>query len=114
MLSTFDWLHRLFVSPLVESPCCILLTGSAGNQKHYPLTETNLRFLYWTPYQQLAHHAAAGCGMETGDILGSGTISGEVRTVLILMIQVKPLTEFLDQRHARLSLRSNAGWISAD
>lgn len=32
--------------------------------------------MYWTPYQQLAHHASSGCGMATGDLVGTGTISG--------------------------------------
>ena len=32
--------------------------------------------MYWTPYQQLTHHAASGCGMQTGDLIGTGTISG--------------------------------------
>lgn len=32
--------------------------------------------MYWTPYQQLTHHAQSGCGMETGDLIGTGTISG--------------------------------------
>ena len=32
--------------------------------------------MYWTPYQQLAHHAASGCGLRTGDLIGTGTISG--------------------------------------
>ncbi|GAB7358366.1 hypothetical protein MBLNU230_g2436t1 [Neophaeotheca triangularis] len=40
------------------------------------LGTSNVRYLYWTPYQQLAHHAASGCGMETGDLIGTGTISG--------------------------------------
>ena len=40
---------------------------------------SNLRYLYWTPFQQLAHHASSMCGMATGDLLGTGTISGDVR-----------------------------------
>jgi len=43
------------------------------------LGTSNLKYLYWTPYQQLAHHAASGCGMETGDLIGTGTISGSGR-----------------------------------
>ena len=27
--------------------------------------------------EQLAHHASSGCAMRTGDLLGSGTISGD-------------------------------------
>jgi fumarylacetoacetase len=32
--------------------------------------------MYWSFAQQLTHHAVAGCNMEPGDLLGSGTISG--------------------------------------
>jgi fumarylacetoacetase len=45
--------------------------------KKHQITSSNLSSLYWTPYQQLTHHASAGCGMLTGDLLGSGTISGD-------------------------------------
>ena len=41
-----------------------------------PLCRTNAQHLYYTPAQPLAHHTSSGCGMETGDLLGSGTISG--------------------------------------
>jgi len=47
------------------------------DQKRYQLSTSNLRYLYWTPYQQLTHHASAGCGMRTGDLIGTGTVSGD-------------------------------------
>ena len=31
--------------------------------------------LYWTPAQLLTHHASAGCNLNPGDLIGSGTIS---------------------------------------
>jgi fumarylacetoacetase len=40
------------------------------------ITETNARYLYWTPEQMLAHHTVNGCPMRVGDLLASGTISG--------------------------------------
>ena len=43
------------------------------------IARTNARELYYSAPQQLAHHASSGCPMETGDLLGSGTISGPVR-----------------------------------
>lgn len=46
-----------------------------GGREHV-LGTSNLKYLYWTPYQQLTHHAASGCGMQTGDLIGTGTISG--------------------------------------
>lgn len=33
--------------------------------------------MYWSVAQQLTHHAVTGCNMKAGDMLGSGTISGE-------------------------------------
>jgi fumarylacetoacetase len=35
--------------------------------------------MYYSAAQQLTHHAIGGCLMETGDLLGSGTISGPVK-----------------------------------
>lgn len=40
------------------------------------ISRTNTRELYYSSAQQLTHHAACGCKMEVGDLLGSGTISG--------------------------------------
>jgi fumarylacetoacetase len=33
--------------------------------------------MYWSSLQQLMHHASTGCAMRVGDLLGSGTISGD-------------------------------------
>jgi fumarylacetoacetase len=41
------------------------------------LTKSNAKYLYWNIFQQLAHHSITGCNMQTGDLLGSGTISGK-------------------------------------
>ncbi len=40
------------------------------------------RFLnmYWTLGQLLAHHTSGGCNLRTGDLLGSGTVSGPERS----------------------------------
>jgi fumarylacetoacetase len=40
------------------------------------LAQTSSANLYWTVAQMVAHHACNGCNLETGDLLGSGTISG--------------------------------------
>ncbi len=36
----------------------------------------NLRGLYWSFAQMIAHHTANGCNLNAGDLLGSGTVSG--------------------------------------
>src|ERR1700734_604173 len=40
---------------------------------------SNLRDLYWTLPQLLAHHASNGCNMRPGDLLATGTVSGPNR-----------------------------------
>lgn len=40
------------------------------------IARTNYNQMYYSAAQQLAHHASCGCAMNTGDLLGSGTISG--------------------------------------
>jgi len=37
---------------------------------------TNFKYMYWTMSQQLAHHTINGCKINSGDMMGSGTISG--------------------------------------
>jgi fumarylacetoacetase len=40
------------------------------------LTRANLRTLYWTPAQLVAHHTSNGCNLQPGDLIGTGTVSG--------------------------------------
>jgi fumarylacetoacetase len=40
------------------------------------LSQSNTLDAYWTPAQLLAHHTSNGCNMATGDLLGTGTLSG--------------------------------------
>ncbi len=40
------------------------------------LSKGNLRDLYWSVAQLVAHHASSGCNLRPGDLLGTGTISG--------------------------------------
>ena len=43
------------------------------------MARTNYDKMYYSAAQQLAHHTTSGCPMNTGDLLGSGTISGTER-----------------------------------
>jgi fumarylacetoacetase len=43
------------------------------------IARTNYREMYYSAAQQLAHHTTSGCPMTTGDLLGSGTISGPTK-----------------------------------
>ena len=40
------------------------------------VSNTNFKYMYWTMSQQLAHHTINGCRINSGDMMGSGTISG--------------------------------------
>jgi fumarylacetoacetase len=40
------------------------------------ICRSNVKHLYWTMQQQLAHHTVTGCNLRSGDLLASGTISG--------------------------------------
>lgn len=46
------------------------------SQKIQSICNTNYKYLYWTPLQQVAHHTISGCNLRPGDLLSSGTISG--------------------------------------
>ncbi|WP_397300326.1 fumarylacetoacetase [Nonlabens ulvanivorans] len=40
------------------------------------ICKSNFKHLYWNMSQQLAHHTINGCRVNSGDMMGSGTISG--------------------------------------
>ena len=48
----------------------------AQGQDAQRLSTSNLRDAYWTVAQLLAHHSSGGCNLRTGDVLGTGTLSG--------------------------------------
>jgi len=41
-----------------------------------PICSSNLKYLYWSMSQMLAHHTVNGCNIDVGDIYATGTISG--------------------------------------
>jgi fumarylacetoacetase len=53
-----------------------VLMRPEGAAKASTISHTNYKVMYYSAPQLLAHHAACGCKMDTGDLLGSGTISG--------------------------------------
>lgn len=40
------------------------------------VSQSNFKYMYWNMSQQLAHHTINGCPVKSGDMMGSGTISG--------------------------------------
>jgi len=49
---------------------------SAGMSAPATIATSNFRYMYWSIYQQLAHHTVGGCNARPGDLMASGTISG--------------------------------------
>jgi fumarylacetoacetase len=52
------------------------------------ISRTNYRSMYYSSALQLVHHASSGCAMETGDLLGSGTISGTTKDSLGSLLEL--------------------------
>jgi fumarylacetoacetase len=46
------------------------------NEKATVVSNSNFKYMYWSMSQQLAHHTSNGCRVNSGDMMGSGTISG--------------------------------------
>ncbi len=44
--------------------------------KESVVSRSNFKYMYWNMAQQLAHHTVNGCPVNSGDMMGSGTISG--------------------------------------
>lgn len=43
------------------------------------LSRSTFATMYWTPAQLITHHASNGCNLRPGDLLGSGTVSGDAK-----------------------------------
>jgi len=46
------------------------------NGESVVVSNSNFKYMYWSMCQQLAHHTSNGCRVNSGDMMGSGTISG--------------------------------------
>jgi fumarylacetoacetase len=60
---------------IVEAFLITAAMRAAGAEPHR-LSRANLRDLYWTPAQLVAHHTGNGCNLVPGDLLATGTVSG--------------------------------------
>ena len=59
------------------SRCCF--RRAAMRERGLPplsLSRSNLRDVYWTFAQMVAHHSSNGCNLRPGDLIASGTVSG--------------------------------------
>ena len=53
----------------------VLIKTPTLSEPHLMAT-SNMKYLYYSVAQTVAHHTVTGCNLSTGDLLGSGTISG--------------------------------------
>ncbi len=61
------------------------------------LSKGPMSAMYWTAAQLVAHHTVNGCNLQPGDLLGTGTLSGEARETFGSMLELsngasEPLT----------------------
>lgn len=52
------------------------------------VTKSNFKYMYWNMAQQLAHHTVNGCKVNSGDLMGSGTISGPTQESYGSMLEI--------------------------
>lgn len=48
----------------------------SDNFEAHTVSKSNYKYMYWNMNQQLAHHTINGCDIHAGDMMASGTISG--------------------------------------
>lgn len=89
---TLDALEPFRVAGPVQEPAVLPYLQYDG-MKHYDIAlevailtaggnetvicRSNFKHLYWNMAQQLAHHTVNGCNVRAGDLMASGTISGD-------------------------------------
>jgi len=61
---------------LTVEACLLTPAMRAAGQPPHRLSQANLRELWWTPAQLIAHHTSNGCNLLPGDLVATGTISG--------------------------------------
>lgn len=52
------------------------------------VSKSNFKYMYWSMSQQLAHHTSNGCRVNSGDMMGSGTISGPTQDSFGSMLEL--------------------------
>ncbi len=79
-----------------------------GAESPTSVSNSNFKYMYWNMAQQLAHHTVNGCNVAVGDIMASGTISGQEPSSFGSMLELswagsKPVT--LDNGEERKFLK---------
>jgi fumarylacetoacetase len=61
--------------------------GTSDGQENR-VSQSNFRHMYWSMRQQLAHHTVNGCDIKAGDMMASGTISGDTEAAYGSMLEI--------------------------
>jgi fumarylacetoacetase len=59
-----------------------------GRVSAHHLSRSDSAALYWTPSQMLAHHTSNGSFLQSGDLIGTGTISGADDSALGSLLEI--------------------------
>ena len=54
----------------------------------HTVSKSNYKYMYWNMTQQLAHHTVNGCDINAGDMMASGTISGNDESAYGSMLEL--------------------------
>ena len=67
---------------VMDVHCCVTISSEKMRDDQInsiQLSKSSLTNLTWSFAQMLVHHTSTGCPMNSGDLIGSGTISGETK-----------------------------------
>lgn len=60
----------------------------SNNFNAHTVSNSNYKYMYWNMNQQLAHHTVNGCDIHAGDMMASGTISGNDESAYGSMLEL--------------------------
>jgi len=67
---------------VLDINCCVSISSDTMRKdgtESLQLSRGSLTNLTWSFAQMLSHHTSTGCPMKSGDLIGSGTISGDTK-----------------------------------
>jgi fumarylacetoacetase len=92
--SLLPYLREKRAESAYEIPLDVEVTNPGGQPT--VIANSNARNLLYSFPQMVAHHTITGCNLRTGDLLGSGTISGK---------EAKTQGSFLEQTNGKVPLK---------
>ena len=95
-------------SYLISDPLADWSLGNGG--LGVEITRSNHKDEYWSLTQMLAYHSLNGCGLKTGDLISTGTISSPVSKEYVLL-ECKSLTDLSAARLGSSRSRPSDEWV---